>query len=172
MVVALATLTAANIHRRATALEEARLSWGKTVDVWVASRDLEVGEPVAGNVRRVETPEALVAPSSLTRPVGTVRQMVDEGTPLTRADVSVRTDELALVPEGWAAVAVIERIGSGAQIGDRVDVTSEGVTIAQGALVIGEVDEATLLAVPAATAAALTSANTTTEVSLIRYPDR
>ena len=104
-------------------------------------------------VRAVDWPAALV-------PAGAVSDVDDgavarlplaAGDPIRAADVAA-PGPLALVPDGWLAVPMIESPVSGATIGDRVQVVSEGVVIAPDAVVVGFVDDAILVAAPAESA--------------------
>lgn len=169
---ALAALVVLGVQRRVTELEHAKDDWDASVTVWVATHDLDVGEPVHDNVHSIQMPRAAAPPSALTQPKGTLRQAVDAGAPITEIDVAARTDDLALVPDGWAAVAVVEEVGSGATVGDIVDVTTEGVTIVDRAVVVGTVGDAILLAVPANAAPALSAATAQNHITLVRWPQR
>ena len=53
-----------------------------------------------------------------------------------------------MIPAGWLAVPIRESPASGARLGDRVHVVSDGFVISADGLVVGVHDDATLVAVP------------------------
>jgi hypothetical protein len=86
----------------------ARRRWGDTRPVAVATRDLAIGDPVAGEVRRL--PAALVPRGALAVPPAgaVVRQPIAAGEALVPARLAPHglTGAAALVPPGSRAVAV------------------------------------------------------------------
>ena len=98
------------------------------------------------------------------------RQRIAAGEVITAPDVSERDGPRALVPEGWLAVAIVESPSSGAGIGDRVQIASEGTVISSDAVVIGFVDDATLVAAPADEAPLLPAAAAAGGVALLLVP--
>lgn len=73
-------------------------------------------------------------------------------------DVAASTTPHALIPDTWLAVAIAEPVPSGATVGDRVVVVSEGIRLADEALVVGRADGVTVVAVPDAAAPAVAAA--------------
>jgi SAF domain-containing protein len=108
-VVALATgLAVVSLVRSA---EAARLRWGDTRPVAVATHDLAVGDPLGGDAAEVRRlPTALVPPGALSAPpVGAlVRQPIAAGEALVAERLAPHglTGAAALVPPGSRAVAV------------------------------------------------------------------
>jgi hypothetical protein len=153
VVVAAASATGAALHGRATAIDTARRAWGDAREVLVARRDTSPGEMLEVDVRQV--PTAMVPTGALERGAGgaslIARQDVAAGEIVTANDVgrAGQTGAEALLPEGWAAVPIVESPSSGAAIGARVRVVGEGVVLAADAIVVGYHDDVTLVGVPA-----------------------
>jgi len=174
VIAGLACTGAASVHQRIENLEAARRQWGDTRRVLIAAVDVNAGAPIVADV--VDVPLVLV-PSGALDPddAGSAiiaRHALRPGDVLTDLDVgrAGTAGPLALVPEGWLAVAVIESPASGAQPGDRVVVASEGVVLAPEAIVIGHHDEATLVAVPAVIAPLLPAAAAEGALALLLRP--
>ena len=91
---------------------------------------------------------------------------------VTGVDVAApdRAGPLALAPEGWLVVPVLESIPSGAGVGARVQVASGGVVIAAEALVVGYHEQATLIAVPAEAGAMIPAAASADGVTVLQLP--
>jgi hypothetical protein len=126
---------------------DARAAWGSSARVWVAEADIEPGEPLMA--RSADVPDAIApADPALADPSGsTARQHVGRGEIIAAVDVAHGSGALALVPDGWVAVAVAERVSSGAQVGDRVTVVADGSVITAEALVVAVGEDATSVAV-------------------------
>jgi len=168
----LAAWAAALVDGHATALDAARADWGRPVPVLVAARPLAPGDPLAGAYTAVDWPAAL-APAGAAEPPepgAVARRHVAAGFPLAALDLAAGAGPMALVPAGWVAVPVVESPTSGAAVGDRVQVVSEGVVISPEAIVVGFAGEATLVATPAAVAPLLPLAATTAKLTLLRLP--
>lgn len=134
-------------HR--TEVADAREAWGSSSQLWVAEADVAPGEPLLA--RSIEVPDAVApADAAVTDPSGsTARQHVGRGEIITAVDIAGGSGVLALVPDGWIAVAVAERVPSGAQVGDRVTVVADGSVVADEGLVVAVGEGATSIAVPA-----------------------
>lgn len=154
-------------------VDEARAEWGATRSVWVAATDLEPGDVLAVEVRPF--PSAMVPAVALGADIeqsigGTVRQHVGAGEMLTVDDVAGGDGPSGLVPPGWLAVPVVETPASGASVGDRVEVASAGFAISADAVVVGHVDQSTLVAVIAHEAPALAAADEAGAITLLLAP--
>jgi hypothetical protein len=148
---------------------EAREAWGSASPVWVADTDVAPGEPLVA--RTLDVPDA-VAPADATRadPSGAAaRQHIGRGEIITTIDIAGGSGALVLVPDGWLAVAVAERVPSGAQVGERVLVVADGSIIADEGLVVALDEGATIVAVPAASGPLVALADET-GVRLLREP--
>ena len=157
VVLALALATGAALRQRVAAIDEARGGWGETQTVLTAGRDARPGEAIEVDAR--EVPVAIVPLGALGADTYgddalLARQDVMAGEILTSADVgrSGYDGAAALLPDGWAAVPIVESPPLGAPIGARVQIASDGVVLAPDAIVAGYHDDVTLIAVPAAVA--------------------
>ena len=174
-----AVLSAASVHARLQEVDRQRDSWGATRTVLVATGHTEIGQPI--DAERRDLPIAMVPDGALdptaddagdAGEVGSriARQLVGPGEIVTRLDVVAERGPQAVTPEGWLAVPVVESPRSGAVLGDRVQVASDGVVISADALVVGLFDDVTLLAVPATEAPLLAAASTAGALTLLLKP--
>lgn len=172
VVTALAAALAAATQANLTEVRRARDSWGDSTTVWVATSDVARGQPVAGRVVLRQFATAMVPANAVfaAEIPGVARQQISAGEVVTTFDVTADDDQLALVPVGWLAVVVIESPRSGAAVGSQVRLAADGVVIADEALVIGDVDGATLVAVPEAVAPLVPVAAASGTLSLLRVP--
>ena len=170
LVVGVAALgTAASVLARSDAIEAERAAWGEAVTVFVADRSLAPGDPLA--VTAVEVPRAMIPPDALTRPdASTVRRHVGEGEIVVAADVAATSAPHALIPPGWLGVPVVESPASGAAVGDRVMLVSDGIVISGDAIVAGHHDDVTIVAVPEAVAPAVPAAADAQRLTLLLVP--
>lgn len=140
------------VERADDAAAGARDEWGERVTVWVAAATTGVGDSLRADQRDIPAwlvPEGAAAAArdvvGLTsrRPIGLNEIIVD-------ADLDERPVPLALVPDGWLAVPVVESPPSGADIGEAVVVVSDGVVLTADAIVLepGGDGGRTLIAVP------------------------
>ena len=174
LVTAVCVATAAVVADRMQQISAARAGWGEERPTWVATADAAPGAPLAVAVRRM--PAAVVPAAALDpehdQPPLLARHDVSAGEIITAVDVAPadRSAPLALVPDGWLAVPIVESTRSGADIGDRVELASGGVVIAPEALVVGHSEDVTLLAVPSEVAAIIPAAAEADGVTLLRTP--
>ena len=173
---ALAAATYASVGSHTAAHDAARAEWGATSPVVVARAPLAPGDALGAHVAIDAWPSAIVPPDALAalEPGLVARQHVARGDLVGALDVAPG-GPLALVPDGWVAVPVVESPTSGAEVGERVQVTSEGVLLAGDGLVVGEVGagmagEVTLVAVPASIAPLLPAAADAGHLTLLRLP--
>lgn len=156
------------VHAHQARLDEQVRAWGDTIEVWVADTDHSPGEPVRATLRRV--PVAIAPDAAIDRVMvdARVRQHVGAGEIVTDADVT-RSGPLGIVPEGWRAVPVRERPASGAAVGDRVGIATEGIVLVDDGIVVDRFDDVTLVGVPVA-AAPLVAMADAAGVTLLRAP--
>lgn len=165
LVVALAGVTWWTAAAWAERVETQRASWGSTVEVWVATRDVSTGQLLIDAVERRTFPAATVPPAAVRDldAVTAARRPVPSGAVVTRLDVAADSAPASLLDEGEVGVAVIERVPSGARTGDRVMVVADGLVLAGDATVVGASDDRVVVAVPVdgapAVAAAAAGAN-------------
>ncbi len=172
MIFAAALLSA---HSWAQRVEHERESWGDVVDVLVATADIEPGAPFDGSVARFAYPAALV-------PVGAVaaddpdvasaisRQRLAPGEVITELDRAAADAPHALIQPGWLAAAVREAVPTGVDVGDRVVVTTEGIVLADDAIVVQSDGEIVLVATAERFAPAIAAAMANGDVALLVKP--
>ena len=172
VVSALAILLAVAAQANLTEVRRARDSWGDITTVWVATAHIAPGEPVSGHVTLRSFPNAMVPEHAVVGDAvnGLARQRISLGEVVTTADLTAADDQLSLVPAGWLAVVVTESPRSGAAVGSSVRLAADGVIIADQALVIGDVDGATLVAVPEVVAPLVPLAAASGTLTLLRVP--
>ena len=156
VVFAAAVATGAALRERVAGVDDARRAWGEAREVLVARRDTTPGEALEVEVR--ELPAAVVplgalAPEARAQPL-VARQAVTAGEIVTAIDVGRAGDAgpTALLPDGWAAVPIVESPAAGAAVGERVQIVGDGVVLASDAIVVGYHHDVTLVAVPVAVA--------------------
>ena len=173
LVAVIAAACAATVLERVDQVDRARLAWGEGVTVLVATRDIEPGDRLGDAVGERIVPAAVVPDAAaVAEPGGAVggraRQHVTAGEIITTVDVAA-DGPLALAPDDWLVVPVVESPGSGAEPGDRVQIVGDGLVISTEAIVIGPIDGATLVAVPADEAPLLPAA-AERGLTLLRVP--
>jgi hypothetical protein len=146
--------TYAIVVRADDAATAARSEWGDLAEVWVASAPADAGDELAA-VRRA-VPRGLVpdgaAPADRDVVGATARRPIGANEIVVVDDLDHRPAPLALVPEGWLVVPIVESPASGAAVGERIVVATDGVVLAAEALVVEAGDARTRVAVPAAPA--------------------
>ncbi len=170
LIVALAALgAAASISERSERVDEARVSWGRSRQVWVSVTDHAPGDPL--DVERRDVPESIVEGDVVERADGVVaRQHIGRGEIVHRSDVVAPTGPQAMTPPGWLVVPVVESPPSGAQLGDRARAVADGVVVSHDALVVGHHDDVTLIAVPDAVAPLIPAAADAGRLTLLLVP--
>lgn len=167
VIMAVAIGLAASVADAMARVDAERARWGSAVTVWVAKHDVSPGDLLA--VEALEVPVAVRPDGAAGDPNGAVaRQDIGRGEIVTEADIVDADGSLA--PPGWVVAPVRESLPSGAGLGDRVQVASDGFVIASDARVVGFVDDITLVAAPADVAALLPAASVSTDVALLRSP--
>jgi len=166
-IAAIAIAVAALVADAMAGVDAAQRAWGTTAHVWVATHDLEMGEPLTVEVR--EIPAAVRPPGAIDDPRDAVaRHTIGRGEIVTTVDVVDLDGSFA--PPDWLVAPVRESLPSGATTGERVVVVSDGFVVAPEGVVVGSVDDVTLVAVPPDAAPLLPAASDTTRVALLRSP--
>ncbi len=159
----------ASLLGRSDGIDAARASWGETRAVWVATVDHAAGDPLT--VVHRDVPKAMVADSAVTDVVNRwARQQIAAGEIVHDVDVVSATEPQAMIPAGWLAVPIRESPASGARLGDRVHVVSDGFVISADGLVVGVHDDATLVAVPSDEAPSIPAAADAGGLTLLLVP--
>lgn len=145
VIVSLAVVVTASAAEAMARVDAERAAWGRSTSVWVAVRDVQAGEPIEAEQRDV--PAAVRPPGAADVPEGALaRQAIGRGEIVTDLDVVDRDGSLA--PPEWLVAPVRESLPSGATVGEHVRVVSDGFVVAPEGIVVGFVDDATLVAVP------------------------
>ena len=154
-VAAVAAAVGLGTARALAGIDAARLAWGQQATVWVATADIEPGQPIQAQQRQV--PRAVVpttavggAPSD-----AIARQWIAAGEIITTDDVSA-SGTAGLIPEGWVAFSVPSP-GGQFRTGDHLRVYSGDVLVATG-LVVDTGDDDLMVAIPDAAGPAMATA--------------
>jgi hypothetical protein len=173
-VLVLVLAIAGAVRQRVAGIDAARRGWGETQAVLVARHDVRPGETIEIDVRDV--PLAIVPTAALTTDAAgsalVARQDVSAGEIVTSTDVGRggRDGVSALLPDGWAAVPIVESPSLGAAVGARVQIASDGIVLAPDAIIVGYHDDVTLVAVPADVAPMVGAAAEADGVSVLLLP--
>lgn len=160
---------AGSLLGRSDSIGTARDAWGETRPVWVATVDHAPGDPLMVTSRDV--PAAMVADTAATDVTGrSARQEITAGEIVHDIDVVAASGPRAMIPAGWLAVPISESPASGARLGDRVQVVSDGFVVSPDGLVVGTHDDVTLVAVPSGTAPAIPAAADAGSLTLLLVP--
>ncbi len=157
---AIALTVAAAIEGSQATAHRTRDRWGTASAVLVASRAIAPGERLDGAVVRRSRPSAMVPTTALELlPTGaTARQYIAAGEMVTRVDIAAATGPLALLPQGWLAIAISDQHPELFSVGDTAAVLSSGEILSDRAVVVGTADNVILVGVPTTSAAAVANA--------------
>jgi hypothetical protein len=166
LVAAIATGIAAAAASAMGDVRRQRQAWGQATTVFVATRDIAVGEPLAGNMVTRDVPIAVVPPSAMTSMPAdaTAVQRVAAGEIVVTTDVVDATGPLALVPSGWLAIDIpstddpLETARSLFGVGDSAVVLADGSIVAERAIVVDVAPDGLAVAVPRDVAARVAQA--------------
>jgi len=164
-----AVALAATVLDRIDQVAATRDSWGDTRSVWITTGAAAPGEPVSAERRDV--PLALVPDQAVVEIADSLaRQHIGRRRIVTAIDVVADTGPGSLVPDEWLAVPVIEFPRSGASVGDRVQLVSDGFVISSEALVVALFDDVTLVATPAGEAPTVAAAAEASGLTVLLQP--
>ena len=147
VVAVLAGLAAAIVHGQLSSIAAERDRWGATRTVLVATDHLEAGDPVLAASKVL--PVAALPDATLDElPDGAVvRQRVGIGEVLTERDVTGRDGPATFAEPGTVVVALSDPLARNVAIGLPVQVSADGVVIADDATISGVVDDVVYVAV-------------------------
>lgn len=170
VVATLAALAAAAVHGEMASIATERDRWGSTRTVMVTRHELEPGDEIAADL--VTLPVAAIPERALAEaPTGArLRQRVAAGEVLTELDLTARAGPAALADQGTAVVGLSDPLARSVVAGLRVQVTSDGVVIAEDATVTGVVDDVIFVAVDPGEAPAVAAAAQQGAASLLYLP--
>jgi hypothetical protein len=147
VVAVLAGLAAATMQGQIGSVAVERDRWGTTRTVLVSTDDLEPGDPVVAAPTAL--PIAALPDSALDElPDGAiVRQRVAAGEVLTRVDVTARGGPAALAEPGTVVVALSDPLARNVAVGFSVQVSADGLVVADDARITAVVDDVVFVAV-------------------------
>jgi hypothetical protein len=168
--ITLAGAVAFVVQDRLTEVERARDAWGRTTTVYVASRAHEPGDALA--VHPAEVPEAMVPSAAITDHAegATVRQRMAQGEIVTDVDLVARPGLAAGAPAGTVVVAVAGDPARYLPIGSQVQISADGMIVADTATVTGVVDDVAFVAVDRSVAAAVAAAEQAGLATILLVP--
>lgn len=176
LVALLAAGVAAIVAAELADVRRQRDSWGKTIDVIVAERDVSPGEPMVGTFVIRSVPVGLAPATVLTAVPGaaTATQEIARGEMIVEADIAPERSQLALLPSHWLAIRVVGESGQAASVspmpstagqaqamfmvGDAAAVLAEGAIIAPDAIVLAVEAGVVVIGVPSDVAAVVAHA--------------
>ncbi len=169
VVAALAAAVAFSVRSEMASIAAQRETWGSTRSVLVARHQLEPGDPITADL--VSLPLAALPDDALTNVSdGVVRQRVAAGEVLTRLDVTSRPGPAALAEPGSVVVALSDPLARNVVVGLSVQVTADGLVVADVARVTGVVDDVVFVAVSAGEAPTVAAAAQQGIASLLYLP--
>lgn len=148
IVVATAAVTVGLVVRdRLRSIDAQRSAWGETRLVWIAERDVDVGDIATVSLR--EFPIAMIPAAAVTpdTDVGIVRQRLRRGEIVVDADLGAGSGPAALADDGQVVIAVDDPLISTADPGATVAVYAEGLELTRGGRVMTSADGVVLVAV-------------------------
>ena len=147
VVAVLAGLAAAAVHSQIRAVAAERDRWGATRTVLVATRHHHPGDPV--DAERTTLPVAALPDGALDELAGgaVVRQRVALGEVLTELDVTVHAGPAALAEPDTVVVGLSDPLARGVVVGLAVQVSADGLVLADDAVVTDVVDDVIFVAV-------------------------
>ncbi len=170
VVVVLAVAAASSVRSEMASIASERDTWGSASSVLVARHQLEPGDPITADL--VSLPLAALPDGALTdEPTGAVvRQRVAAGEILTRLDVTSRPGPAALAEPGTVVVALSDPLARDVVVGLNVQVTADGLVVADAARVTGVVDNVIFVAVDTDEAPTVAAAAQQGVASLLYLP--
>jgi hypothetical protein len=132
----------------------------------MTTRDVAVGESLAGAVTSRDVPTAIVPPAALANmpAAATATQRIAAGEIIVRVDVVDEQGPLALVPRGWLAIDVprtddpLDTVRQLFRVGDSAVVLADGSIIAEHAIIVDVTGDRLAVAVPRDVAARVAQA--------------
>jgi|GEM_PF-1186222 len=125
------------VHQQIERVDDARARWTQVRTVLVADRDHESGDALA--TRAVELPVAAI-PAGTVDSVddgATARRRVGDGEIVVADDLRIGVGPAASAEAGDVVVPVSDPLLATAPVGVRVSVYSEGVVLAERAMIVG-----------------------------------
>ena len=168
--VVLAFGTAAIVRQQLLELDEARQRWGTTRDVLVATVDHEPGQQL--QFEHVAVPLALVPANAVSDMDGgaVTRQRIAAGEIIVDRDTSAPIGPAALADSGTLVVGVSDPLARDVAVGLDVQVSADGVVLAERGRIVDRADDIVFVAVDASAAPMVALAAHDGKVSLLFVP--
>ena len=147
VVAVLAVLAAAAVQGQISSVAAERDRWGATRTVLVATEHHEAGDPVVAALTALPVAALPVAAIDVLPDGAVVRQRVAAGEVLTELDVTGRSGPATLAEPGTVVVALSDPLARDVVVGLSVQVSADGLVIADDATISGVVDEVVFVAV-------------------------
>lgn len=167
VIAGVAVAVAGTVGDAMAGVDAERAAWGETTTVWVAATDLRAGDRLVAERRVVPV---AVAPAGAAGEPGEalVRHAIGRGEIVSTLDLV--TEASGLAHPDWLVAPIRESPPSGAELGERVQVVSDGYVLADDGVVVGFHEDVTLVAVEPDAAPLLPAAAETTRIALLRHP--
>jgi len=168
--VLIAALAAMLVGRYASALDEARRSWGTSRRVIVANADHLPGEPL--DAESTTMPLAVLPSGAIQsfEPGAIVRQRVTAGEIVVEADLAVPGGPAALADAGTLVIGIHDPLAAKVRIGLDVQIASDGVVLADEGRVVDLSDGVVFVAVDAPAAAMVAAAAHSGTATIVFVP--
>ncbi|MCU1391968.1 MAG: hypothetical protein JWM34_396 [Ilumatobacteraceae bacterium] len=161
IVVVLALLVCWSVAAALAGVRREQSAWGRSREVYMTTRAVSAGEPIAAAARRREVPLALVPASALDTlaPTDAATHALGAGEIVVHTDIAAEGGPTALLPVGWLAVDVADVPNATLfAIGDAAAVLADGRTIAAHAVIVAVTATDVVVGVPDADAPAVAAA--------------
>ena len=170
VVATFAALAVVVVQSEMASIDAERNRWGTTRQVLVARQQHEPGDSLTADL--VELPvAALPADALVEASAGSlIRQRVAAGEVLTAVDITDVVGPAALAEPGTVVVALSDPLARSVVPGLRVEVTADGLVLADSAAVTDVVDDVIFVAVGERDAAAVAAAAQQGVASLVYLP--
>ncbi len=147
VVAVLAGLAAATVQGQISSIAAERAGWGTHRTVVVSSRHHEPGDPLVAAFAVL--PVAAVPDGALDELPGdaVVRQRLATGEVVTGLDLTSRRGPAALAEPGTVVVALSDPLARDVAVGLDVQVSADGLVVADDATIVGIVDDVVFVAV-------------------------
>jgi hypothetical protein len=155
---------------RLDALEAERASWSETRSVLVAAAPMDPGDRL--QVERVELPERAIPDAAVSELASDARlhQRVGRGEIIVAADLVSGVGPALHANDGMIVVGIIDSLSPNAAIGLSVQVSSEGIVLADDATIVGLDGEVIFVAVPERNAPVVAAAAQSGFASILFVP--
>jgi hypothetical protein len=158
------------VHAQLAALDDARHAWGTTRTVLVATVDLQPGDAL--HARATALPSAMVPASAIAEAASTAtaRHRIAVGEVIVADDLVSAGGPAARASQGERVVGLTDALARNIAVGSDVEVTADGVVLADHARVVDVADDVIFVAVSPSDAPAVCAAAHDGSAGLIFVP--